>query len=248
MGPDDSNGNGDWDEAWSSVSYGFERGDSCEGSSATVRKGGDSFVSPYYSSEASDASNPSDTEGYADYSDITDWVNFDNMTRGWTFAWSRLVDSYAPYLCGPGTGHTITDCAIVDLSLPASGSSRVRNTTGDGATQNDAFVSGSACPAEAGGNETITTWQGCSDAAYTNQATCEAAAKTWYPAVTALKNAFEVLMDGVGDDDGYCESSEACLYAPNFGAYQGHGTPGTCTFSNGTITGVTLYGHPENGR
>jgi hypothetical protein len=56
------------------------------------------------------------------------------------------------------------------------------------------------------------------------------------------------MLDGVGDDDGLCESGEACLYTPNFGAYQGHGSLETCTFTGGTITGVTMYGYSTNGR
>jgi hypothetical protein len=68
------------------------------------------------------------------------------------------------------------------------------------------------------------------------------------PTRTYLKNAVELLLDTVGDDDGLCESGEGCLYTPNFGAYQGHGALGTCTFTNGTITGMTMYGYSSNGR
>lgn len=64
-----------------------------------------------------------------------------------------------------------------------------------------------------------------------------------------LTNAVEILLDDVGDDDGLCEDSEDCLYTPNFGAYQGHGTLGTCTFSaNGGISVNNMYGYPNNGR
>ncbi len=63
-------------------------------------------------------------------------------------------------------------------------------------------------------------------------------------------NAFEIILDGLGDEDGLCESNEACLYGPNFGAYQGEGdyrANGTCTFQPGAVTGVTLYAYPING-
>jgi hypothetical protein len=59
------------------------------------------------------------------------------------------------------------------------------------------------------------------------------------------------MQDEIGDDDGLCESNEACIYSPNFGVYQGHGdylVGGTCTFQNGTVTGVQMYAYPNNGR
>jgi hypothetical protein len=36
-------------------------------------------------------------------------------------------------------------------------------------------------------------------------------------------HAVELINDRVGDDDGLCESDEACAFAPNLGAYQGQG-------------------------
>src|SRR5262249_51927166 len=47
--------------------------------------------------------------------------------------------------------------------------------------------------------------------------------------------------------NGLCETGEHCIYAPNFGAYQGTGTLSTCTFQNGTVTGVTMYGYSTIG-
>ncbi len=48
--------------------------------------------------------------------------------------------------------------------------------------------------------------------------------------VTFLRNAIEIDGDGVGNDNGVCESNEDCVYAPNIGAYQGSGgiTAGYC--------------------
>ena len=59
-------------------------------------------------------------------------------------------------------------------------------------------------------------------------------------------------MDGVGDDDGLCESAEVCIYAPNVGAYQGEGDYLTrqCQFVGGGaigIAGVTMQAYPVNG-
>jgi hypothetical protein len=68
---------------------------------------------------------------------------------------------------------------------------------------------------------------------------------------TFLLNATEIFFDYVGDDDGLCESGERCVYAPNMGAYQGHGDHMIeCVFSDGggPVTGVTMYAYPFNGR
>jgi hypothetical protein len=55
--------------------------------------------------------------------------------------------------------------------------------------------------------------------------------------------------DGDGDDDTLCESGEDCIYNPNIGAYQGHGSlVGPCTFQDGTITNVGMFGYEYNGR
>ena len=64
----------------------------------------------------------------------------------------------------------------------------------------------------------------------------------------------ELLDDGIGDDDGLCESNERCVYSPNFGAYQGEGDPeagGRCAFqdsvSGSGVVGVWVYAYPVNG-
>jgi hypothetical protein len=77
--------------------------------------------------------------------------------------------------------------------------------------------------------------------------------------VTFLRNTVEVIGDGIGNENGFCESNEACIFTPNVGAYQGHGnlvsasttvanTP-TCSDigTGGTITNVTLYKYENNG-
>jgi hypothetical protein len=66
-----------------------------------------------------------------------------------------------------------------------------------------------------------------------------------------LSNAIEIMGDNVGDDDVFCEKDEDCLYAPNIGAYQGHGNlVGPCTYNadGGQITGVRMFGYEFNGR
>ena len=37
--------------------------------------------------------------------------------------------------------------------------------------------------------------------------------------VTVLRNAIEIIGDGIGDDDGLCGTNESCIYTPNIGAY-----------------------------
>jgi hypothetical protein len=69
-----------------------------------------------------------------------------------------------------------------------------------------------------------------------------------------LPNAIEIVRPSspgyaaAGNHDGLCESGEACLYAPNFGGYQGDGPLEPCNFKGGVVTGVTMYGHARNGR
>jgi len=65
---------------------------------------------------------------------------------------------------------------------------------------------------------------------------------------TYLPNAQEVAGDSIGNDNYLCEAGETCLYTPNIGSYQGHGT----TSQVGTIgTGVdtiTLVEYSALGR
>jgi hypothetical protein len=99
--------------------------------------------------------------------------------------------------------------------------------SGDGLTANPPFVVGAPCPAPAAGDRVI--------AAATGE--------------TYLRDATEVFFDARGNEDGLCESGEACIYSPNFGAYQGEGDyrGRACTFVAATVTGVELYAHPTNG-
>ncbi len=107
----------------------------------------------------------------------------------------------------------------------------LRDRSGDGQNPNTpAFVDGMPCPAAVDGNVALTDQQTMPN--------------------TFLLNAVESLDDWVGDEDGLCESNEACIYSPNFGSYQGEGDPYTqeCLFQDGIVTGVTMYGYPVNGQ
>ena len=64
-------------------------------------------------------------------------------------------------------------------------------------------------------------------------------------------NAIEIMNDGTGNENGLCESQEACLYTPNLGAYQGHGNlvelTGSAIGAGATMKSITLYKYETNG-
>ncbi|HNI90375.1 MAG TPA: hypothetical protein PKX55_19635, partial [Leptospiraceae bacterium] len=84
---------------------------------------------------------------------------------------------------------------------------------------------------------------------------------------TILRNSIEILGDWKGDDDGLCESNEDCIYSPNIGVYQGHGSLLSASTSNtsypntvnqcqdittatgvdGAVTNIKLYKYEKNG-
>jgi hypothetical protein len=171
-----------------------------------------------------DGANGSDSSGTQTFGSISDWNNFDNWFRAWGNDGGAYPDSGNQDTCTTGT------CRIWDASLSSS-DSVLRNKSGDGLSNNDAFVASSTCPSAVHGNKALTDQQTTPN--------------------TFLVNATEIMQDEIGDDDGLCESNEACIYSPNFGVYQGHGdylVGGTCTFQNGTVTGVQMYAYPNNGR
>lgn len=167
-----------------------------------------------------DSVNISDSNGGVTLSPTTDLFGFMNPFR----SWSKDYGSAWPddFFRGYSSGVA----RIFDFSL-RSLASVVRNNSYDGSASNGAFAIGSPCPNAVNGSQTVTM-----------------AGKTF------LRNADEVVLDVIGNNDGLCESNEVCVYAPNFGSYQGSGDPfvgGTCNFANGTVTGVTMFGFPVNG-
>ena len=141
--------------------------------------------------------------GTESYSTAMDFFSFDNIYRGWGFAVAYLGSNQA---CSSGN----SACAIWDFSLSVL-DTILRNTSGIGTGSNSTFTANGTCPAEVNGNITVSDQPGT---------------------LTYLQNAVEILNTG-GNDNGLCESGETCLYTPNFGAYQGHGTLEPCTFVNG---------------
>jgi hypothetical protein len=208
---------------------GFTSACANQGSSTATWRTGKTLANSFVGKVTSnDTANASDSSGSQSFASITDWFNFDNRYRGWGRDGSAFPNADNRNACSSGT------CRIWDWRVRST-DTVIRNTSNDGSTQNGAFVANSACPAAVGGSYTIV-----------DQLTT---------ANTFLVNAIEVIGDYtngkmVGDDDGLCESNEACIYSPNYGAYQGEGdyiSNGTCTFSGGTVTGVTMYAYPTNG-
>jgi hypothetical protein len=177
------------------------------------------------------------------------WVTLSNPFRTW-----GLYDSNSSFPLNTQRGKcagTANTCAIWDWSLKAT-DTVARNVN--------------ACP-----NGTIFDTHQWSDTSAPNQAYCDANYKgsklNGSTCVTTfLRNAVEILGDGVGNENGICESSEECLYTPNIGAYQGHSsdstnssklipasqastTTTTCpdVTTGGTITNVKLWKYDTNG-
>ena len=148
-------------------------------------------------------------------------------------------------------------CQIYDFALKSTATVALK-TTGTSSTSlsTNGTPSASACPTAAAGSQYLTSNTYTYDANYfggingietaggDSDGICEAAETC---VQRYLKSAVEIIDDLSGDDDGLCEKNERCIYAPNFGAYQGHGTLTECTFTEGTVTGVTMYYYPSNG-
>jgi hypothetical protein len=162
--------------------------------------------------------------GIVPFGSISDFGHFENLFRSWgPHASSSPLSSGNVYACNAGAGY----CALWDWRL-AAGDTNIKELTANGGSTNAVFTPGSGCPGFLSGS-TITADQQTS-------------------VNTFLTHATEVIGDTIGDDDGLCESGDTCIYSPNFGAYQGDGIlTAQCTFSSGTITGVTIKALPNNG-
>ncbi len=155
---------------------------------------------------SSDTINANGATGTEAFGSITDWVNFENMFRGWGNDGNAFPDLTNRDPCTAGT------CRIWDWSL-----------TSTDTVARDVL----SLPT---GDDTLThTWSDAST-------------------ITFLRNSVEIMEDGVGNENGLCESNETCLFTPNIGSYQGHGNLVSAgAFTDGTITGVTLMQYETNG-
>ncbi len=190
-----------------------------------------------------DTKNSSDSNGSAAYMVGNDWLNFDNRFRAWGKQGLTFPDATNTGRCQLGD-----TCQIWDWSLK-SNDTIVRNVN--------------FCP-----NGSIVEthiWenignQGFCDSNYKGSVSISNTCIT-----TFLRNAIEIFGDGVGNENGICESGEECMYTPNIGAYQGHSadstnpsklvpanqvTPTTNTCSDittGTVSNVKLWKYEVNG-
>jgi hypothetical protein len=173
-----------------------------------------------------DTVNSTDLFGAAVFSSLLDWLHFESPFRIWGLDGSTFPHSTNWGACTSG------NCRIWDYRLKADNANIAFNNTDLVTSKNPAFIAGATCPSVLNGNKVTT---------YTNSTPTT---------FTFLTHAQEVLLDGIGNDNGLCESNESCIYTPNFGAYQGEGdyySNGTCLFQDGTVSGVNVYAYPVNG-
>lgn len=210
--------------------------------------GGVSFLNSFVGKVSSDSSNASGTTGTSLYNLITDFWNFANWWRVWALDGSAFAN---PDNIGQCSG--AATCRIWDAALRAT-DTVIRNTTGNGSSQNQTFTSGATCPTQVAGSQYLDSQTFTQNAETVknygrnaipfpdsnSNGNCDAGETC---KIRYLKAAIEIS----GNGNGLCESGETCLYTPNFGAYQGHGPLQQCLFQNGTISGVTMFGYQTNG-
>jgi len=182
-----------------------------------------------------DSANGSDINGTATETEITDWLSFENVYRSWGLDGDPYpainnkgplpsCDDYGAANetdCINNSGIWRTDGRIWDWRLAVG-------DTGDN------------------GNAVLHEVLGLPSADDIIDHTWSDASSTSF-----LKHAVEILGDAIGNDNGLCESDEACIFTPNIGAYQGEGNlisagPFIDSISNG-LTGVILYQYETNG-
>jgi hypothetical protein len=199
--------------------------------SATVYQGFDitNHMVGYLTADSSNLT--AHVSGVINNMSITDPFYFDSLFRSYVVEGSSTfphADSRGD--CGNVFASGSVDCQLFDFRLTDEATNKFLGTTNKG-SGNDTFSAGGACPEAVNGNKTFEDQNSSVN--------------------TFLHNAIEIAHDGYGDDDGLCEQAEHCIYAPNFGAYQGDGdlTSSSCTFSqaSGSISTATIYGYTSNG-
>lgn len=131
-----------------------------------------------------------------------------------------------------------TTCRQWDFALAMS-DAVLRDAADLGVPSPEQIVPGAICPAAAHGDVELSN--------VTEQCVPD------FPAPcprTYLLNALEILDDHVGNDDGYCESFERCMYLPHMSNHAGRGAiVGPCVFQDGTdatsVSGVQMFGYGE---
>ncbi len=202
------------------------------GSDATLTSFGFTLQNAFVGKVDMDESiNASDSNGTSSFTSISDWGSFENKFRGWGVDGSIFPENDHDEAC-ENSGET---CRIWDWSLSSA----------------DNTIRGILPLPD--GNDTVThTWDVTSP---TSQADCDAIVlgSEYNGGVcqsTFLRNASELMGDGIGDEDGLCESNEDCLFTPNIGHYQGHGdlqVIGNIS-SGGSLENIKLFEYTSNGR
>lgn len=199
------------------------------GSTANVNTALTGFANSYVGGVTSkDSKNGSNSLGSQAYASITDYFNFENLYRMWGMLSSGFPSATQRSSCTTGT------CQIWDLRIKKTDTLMLNRSDTLTAT-NDAFKANATCPSAVSGNKIVTLTSGVFGAALTRD---------------YLINAVEIPDDPYGNDDGLCESNEACIYHPNYGSYLGEGdwlANGTCAFQDGVVSGVKMYAYPTNG-
>jgi hypothetical protein len=195
-----------------------------QASDATLRAGRTATSSFVGRLAVDDVVNGSDFYGSALFTSITDWLGFASPLRGWG-------RDGAPFLASTARACGTSDvCRIWDWGLRAS----------------DGVLRGTV-----GASRLLTHTWATSPSPY-SQAACDTihrgSVATGNACVSVfLAGAIELEGDGVGNDDGLCESGERCVLAPNIGSYQGHGA----LVDAGTVTigdfSAHLYARAANG-
>lgn len=224
-----------------------------------------------------DTVNSSDTNGAATFASTNNWLYFSNDFRLWGKDGTGIADNTTQGTCTSGTCR-IWDLRLLSTDTGAGGAPVAYNVNAlpyGNQVYSHAWYTATAptaqssCDASAAIGSTYLASGGvCSYPGYKTSATCTAAGGNWTSAKCAstfIPNATEFIGDGVGNENGLCESNEVCLFTPNIGVYQGEETNPTVncpagttyrwwgktyckeTFIDGTVTGVTLLRFDTNG-
>lgn len=191
-----------------------------------------------------DANNPDDASGSALHASITDWLSFENSYRLWGLDGGAFPAADHQGACAGGDV-----CRIWDFSL-RSADTILRNivTAPDGnATLAHRWTAADQASCETDHRATWTSI--CTEPPYDDvSAACAGrGGAVQNGCITIhLRNAFERPADDIGNENLLCESGEICIFAPNIGAYQGHGEPGAPVTTSGAIE-ATVLRYPENG-
>ncbi|MCC6807724.1 MAG: hypothetical protein IT381_09890 [Deltaproteobacteria bacterium] len=150
-----------------------------------------------------------------------DWFNFDNPRRAWGKPKGAGAFSAAP-IAGPCGAQ----CQIWDWSL--GGTATELRLVNQVPTMAGANVARTHAYSETDMTKCAADFPGSTYAS----GHCE---------TTIVRFAVEVFMDGVGNDNGFCESGERCAFSANLGRSQGRGTVTEgAAQSYGGVTSVTL--------